>query len=86
MEFNAPHIDDETQKKLDLARVFGEGVQKLIDQIAHDNSALTDSDVIAYAWSLIPDVTAYGGTEQKDLIESAITLHEVYEGFRRIKD
>jgi len=87
MEFNEPHPDEQTEKKLDISRVFGEGARKLIRQISYDDPTLGEDEVINYAWSLIPEVTAYAmPISQEDLTESAIFFHEGYEAYRRIKD
>jgi hypothetical protein len=84
MEFNPPEFDKLTRQKLDLTRVFGEGTTKLVAQISQDNPALDENEVIEYAWSLIPEATAYMmPADPKDLTENAINIHEGYEAFRR---
>lgn len=90
MEQAKPQTDYYTiDKKLDnLVQVFGEeGATKLMSQITHDNSTLYMEDVVDYAWSLIPEATAYAmPAEQKDLTDSAINIHEGCEAFRRIAE
>ncbi|MDB5163090.1 MAG: hypothetical protein JWO54_906 [Candidatus Saccharibacteria bacterium] len=87
MEFNTPKFDKQTEQKLDISRVFGEDAKKLINQIAHDNPALSEDEVISYAWSLIPEATAYmQPAEPEDLAANAIDIYEGYEAFRRIQD
>lgn len=67
--------------------MFGDGVDKLVAQITHDNPALNDKEVIDYAWSLIPEVTAYNQPGlPEDFTETAILYHEGYEAERRIRD
>ena len=77
----------QAEKQQDLIRVFGEGAAKLIAQIAHDNPALSTSEVIDHAWCLIGEASAYAlPATQADLSESAINIHQGYEAYRRITD
>lgn len=89
MEQIGSQAEHSRRDKLDnLKNVFGEsGSDKLMLQIAHDNPALLHGEVIDYAWSLIPEATAYAmPARQEDLTESAINIHEGYEAFRRIAE
>lgn len=87
MEFNLPKLDKHIERKLELARIFGEGATKLVAQISHDNPVLSANEVVDYAWSLIPDATAHMmPADSEDLTENAINIHEGYEAFRRVQE
>lgn len=87
MEFYPSPINEQTQEKRDLTRVFGKGVDKIVAQIMHDNPELSDEDAIIYTWHLIPEATAYMmPADPEDLTENAINIHEGYEAFRRIQE
>jgi|GEM_PF-3466915 len=68
----------------DLREVFGEGFTQLVDRIRRDNPELSSDEVLGYAWSLIPEATAYmQPAEPEYLLEVAITIYEGYETYRR---
>jgi hypothetical protein len=68
----------------ELLHVFGEGAHQLMAQITHDNPALSEDEVVRYAWTLIPEATAYmGDSRPGDLTNQAVLIHQTYEAERR---
>lgn len=80
--------EQKPQYKDDLVNVFGEdGTARLLNQITHDNSSLTNDEVLQYAWAIIPEASAYMmPADQDTLIDAAILEHENYEAHRRVSE
>ncbi len=87
MELNKNNTDAPDERSGDLERVFGVGAERLINQIAYENPSLSPEEVVEYAWSLIPEATAYmQPASPADLAQNAINIHEGYEAHRRVQD
>lgn len=81
MEINKLEFDKQAERKSELTRIFGEGATRLVVQISNDNPELNESEVVEYAWSLIPEATAYMlPAEPEDITENAINIYKAYRG------